>query len=384
MKKNIKKTSIESIRWFQWCAAGAAVLALATLATRGSTAEIGGNDSESGSLRNPAHLQEQLREDVRTAIEKNAQASTLAEWQNSGFTAHDIFENARALRGWTELCHALSELPARDAALFEEEVRESTTHGELPCGPALTTKIEAHWQDSQEGFLREREEERSLLPAREAGEVAPLKIERRTLDPSKGETLSRGPLKAGEITLTFDDGPHPTRTQKILAALDRAGIKANFFSVGQAAKANPQLVREEVARGHVVGSHSHSHQNLPVIPLSRGKAEIDTGIQEVAEAAGVGIPFFRFPFGARNASLTAHVASKGFTSWLWNMDPQDWKFRDPNRVYQNAIGQLNAQKGGIILFHDVQEQTTIALPAFLEELARRKMTVVVFDPVKTP
>jgi peptidoglycan/xylan/chitin deacetylase (PgdA/CDA1 family) len=376
----MSKRKEEPLPWFQLCAAGATLLALATLATQGSTSEI--SELQAMTVN---ELQEQIRADVRKALEKNATAASLGEWETSGYTAHDVFENVRALRGWTELCMTLEELSGSDAALFEEEIAEATQQGKLPCGASLQRRIQEHWDTSRQAFLEERAAEQAALSAREVVEVPALRVEKRTIDSSKGETLTRGPLKAGEINLTFDDGPHPTRTLKVLEALDRAGAKANFFAVGRAATARPDLVKEAVSRGHVVGSHSHSHQNLPVLPFSRGSEEIDRGIREVGQAAGIEIPFFRFPYGARTQALTRHVSERGVSSFLWNMDTLDWKYRDAGRVYQNAIAQLNAQKGGIILFHDVQEQTTVAIRAFLEEIARRRMTVVVFEPApKSP
>jgi peptidoglycan/xylan/chitin deacetylase (PgdA/CDA1 family) len=90
------------------------------------------------------------------------------------------------------------------------------------------------------------------------------------------------------------------------------------------------------------------------------------------------LPFFRFPYGAKTAPEQTFVQRHGNTTVFWNMDSQDWKIRDPHRLFLNVLAELDRAQHGIILFHDIHEQTVIVLPHVLAELRARHMKTVVF------
>ena len=96
------------------------------------------------------------------------------------------------------------------------------------------------------------------------------------------------------------------------------------------------------------------------------------------------LPFFRFPYGAKTPAEQGFVEHRGNTTFFWNMDSQDWRIRDPHKLFLNVLAELDRAKHGIILFHDIHEQTVIVLPHVLAELRARGMTPVVFVAAPLP
>jgi peptidoglycan/xylan/chitin deacetylase (PgdA/CDA1 family) len=166
----------------------------------------------------------------------------------------------------------------------------------------------------------------------------------------------------------------------MLNTLKAYGVRANFFSVGRPASVWPDRDRAELAEGHITGSHTKTHPDLARLDMKSAEAEILDGRRIVAGAAGEAIPFFRFPYGSHNAALDAFVKAQGMTSFLWNMDSSDWKIPDPTALFHNEVSQLDRAKGGIMLMHDIHQQTAIALPHLLDELRHRGWKTVVFVP----
>jgi peptidoglycan/xylan/chitin deacetylase (PgdA/CDA1 family) len=192
-----------------------------------------------------------------------------------------------------------------------------------------------------------------------------------------------GQLAEGQIAITFDDGPHATRTARVLEILRGAGVRADFFEIGRNAAAHPEIARQVVAAGHIVGSHTFSHADLGKLSEKHAETEIESGEASVSLALGrpvAEVPFFRFPYGAKTPSELVFVQKRGNTTFFWNMDSEDWKIRDPHQLFLNVLQQLDHARRGIILFHDIHEQTVIVLPHLLQELRVRGFKTVVFVP----
>jgi peptidoglycan/xylan/chitin deacetylase (PgdA/CDA1 family) len=96
------------------------------------------------------------------------------------------------------------------------------------------------------------------------------------------------------------------------------------------------------------------------------------------------VPFFRFPYGAKSTAELAFVTRRGNSTFFWNMDSDDWHTRDPHKLFLNVLAQIDRTGRGIIIFHDIHEQTVIVLPHVLAELAARHYKTVVFVPTGTP
>jgi peptidoglycan/xylan/chitin deacetylase (PgdA/CDA1 family) len=181
-----------------------------------------------------------------------------------------------------------------------------------------------------------------------------------------------------EVVLTFDDGPMPGITRSILDTLDRFCTKATFFSVGRMAVAHPALVREVLARGHTLGTHTWSHPlNLPRMSPERARDQIDSGFAAVALAAGAPIaPFFRFPGLSDSPVLLDHLQKRGIAAFTVDVVSNDSYIADPARLVARTLAHARAENGGILLFHDIKHVTARALPTILRELRAGGFSVV--------
>jgi peptidoglycan-N-acetylglucosamine deacetylase len=184
-------------------------------------------------------------------------------------------------------------------------------------------------------------------------------------------------LEPGEVVLTFDDGPWPGNTPAVLAALSAQCVKATFFPIGQHATWHPDILRQVVAKDHTVGSHSWSHVNLAKKSLQEAKDEIENGISAIAVTAGRPLaPFFRFPGLSQSPELTAYLAERNIATFSIDLDSIDFKLKTPERVIASVMTKLEKRGRGIILLHDFQHSTALALPALLLELKAKGFKVV--------
>ena len=321
-----------------------------------------------------------LRHQVRRAKTELETRKDHSDYRASPYHPTEIVERIHAMESdaaWGELCAELALLPDEELELFEDEVRKPEHARHMPCSPALLGRIDAYWKAA----ARRLGEAHPLAPPAKLGSRAV------NVDVARANVLHDGALPAGQIALTFDDGPHPTRTARVLAILAAAGVKATFFEIGRNAAAHPEISRQVVAAGHQVGSHTFSHADLPKLAEPHAETEIETGEAAVTLALGRApghLPFFRFPYGAKTPTELAFVNRRGNTTFFWNMDSEDWRTRDPHKLFLHVLEQIDREGRGIILFHDIHEQTVIVLPHVLAELAARHIETVVFVPTGTP
>jgi len=190
------------------------------------------------------------------------------------------------------------------------------------------------------------------------------------------------PLGDHEVVLTFDDGPWPPTTPRVLAALASECVRATFFLIGKPASEHPALVRRIAAEGHTIGHHTWLHRSLMQIPASETSDEIDRGIA-ADEMALHGVatmipstPFFRFPgFETTSATLDL-LQSRGIVVFGADLWASDWNPMTPKQELKLIIDRLNIARKGIILFHDPKAQTAAMLPAFLRYLRDNHFRVV--------
>jgi peptidoglycan/xylan/chitin deacetylase (PgdA/CDA1 family) len=191
------------------------------------------------------------------------------------------------------------------------------------------------------------------------------------------ETL---PLLDREVVLTFDDGPIPPYTGKVLDILAAECVKATYFIVGTMAKEYPALVRRAYAEGHTIGTHSMTHPfRFRALSVERGNAQIDDGIAATAAALGDPdrlAPFFRFPGFGHTGPAHQHAASRGLMVWGADVPADDWHRLGPREVARRAVQRLEHKGKGILLLHDIHQRTVDALPLILKELKERGFRVV--------
>jgi peptidoglycan/xylan/chitin deacetylase (PgdA/CDA1 family) len=193
------------------------------------------------------------------------------------------------------------------------------------------------------------------------------------------ETL---PLADHEVVLTFDDGPLPRNSNKVLEILAAQCVKATFFTIGRMAQSSPEGVRKLRDAGHTIGTHSQSHPlSMDRMSIERAKQEIDGGIASVKAALGDTAdtalsPFFRIPGLLRADDVEAYLAAQGVQIWSADFLADDWRRISSSRVYDLAMSRLEARGKGILLLHDIQARTVAALPRILNELKARGYRVV--------
>ena len=196
------------------------------------------------------------------------------------------------------------------------------------------------------------------------------------------------PLAPKEIVLTFDDGPWPGTTDRVLDALKHECVRATFFMLGRNAAAHPALAKRVLAEGHTVAHHTYTHPLLNRMPIERAEAEIDRGIAAV-EAAAYGepggpprTPFFRFPGFASSPALLERLKARGIVVFGADLWPGDWNPMTPEHERALLLQRLTKAGGGIVLLHDIQPKTAAMLPELLRELKRRDYRVVHIVPAQ--
>lgn len=170
-----------------------------------------------------------------------------------------------------------------------------------------------------------------------------------------GEALI-APCRPGELALTFDDGPNPTWTPRLLDLLAGHGVKATFFVLGKHADAEHELVRRIATEGHLIGSHSWSHPNLALTAASRVREEMARSKQALEEISRVPVKFFRPPFGARRPMVLRAARELGMTPVLWNVMTSDWREPSAQKIaarLQRKIDRLERHgRAANIVLHD--------------------------------
>ncbi len=164
-------------------------------------------------------------------------------------------------------------------------------------------------------------------------------------------TLPSASVASNEIALTFDDGPDPDITPRVLDLLDASGQKGSFYVVGERAEKYPSVIQEIVERGHAVENHSHRHTNaFAFYPSSRLHVELDAAQQAIANSSGSLPRFFRAPMGFRTPFLDPVVARLGLHYTSWTRRGFDSMASNPAPVLQRLVTNLSA--GDMLLLHD--------------------------------
>jgi peptidoglycan/xylan/chitin deacetylase (PgdA/CDA1 family) len=184
-------------------------------------------------------------------------------------------------------------------------------------------------------------------------------------------------LQPGEIVLTFDDGPWPGNTPAVLNALAAQCTKALFFPIGEHALWHPELLKQVAAAGHTIGSHTWSHAYLAKLPADQAQQEIEKGVSAVRAALGQPeAPFFRFPGLSYAPEQMSYLGTRNISAFSADFDSQDFKIHKPDLVIASVMTKLKKTGKGIILMHDFQHGTALALPELLVQLKAAGYRVV--------
>lgn len=190
-----------------------------------------------------------------------------------------------------------------------------------------------------------------------------------------GRRVARVDVPGPYVALTFDDGPSPANTPKILDVLKRHGAHATFFVAGENAVHNKGILARAAAEGHEIGSHTYSHIKLTGSSDGKIESEMSRTGSIIEEATGRKPVLMRPPYGATNKRIVDKMYNDyGMTSVLWDVDTQDWRHPGVDVVVRRAVG--NARAGSIILVHDIHASTLAAVEDIVVGLQARGFKLV--------
>jgi len=184
-----------------------------------------------------------------------------------------------------------------------------------------------------------------------------------------GKTVTHrsGPSSQPYVAMTFDDGPHPQNTPRLLNMLRDRNIKATFYVIGGNVDRHPHIVRRIVAEGHEIGNHTYTHRKLTSLGAGDVRTEMSKTQAAIVRAAGVKPRTMRPPYGALRVDQRNTIFSEfGYPTIMWSVDPQDWKRPGPSVVCSRILA--NSGNGSIILAHDLHKPTVDAMPRTFDGL----------------
>jgi peptidoglycan-N-acetylglucosamine deacetylase len=195
----------------------------------------------------------------------------------------------------------------------------------------------------------------------------------------EGRYVTRGPDDEPQVALTFDDGPDPRNTSRVLDELERYGVRATFFCVGAAARAYPDVLERAAGEGHLIANHTWSHPFVPDLTREELRWQVEaTGAALTAAVGEYAEPaLVRPPYGLYSPQALSWLDENDATLVLWDVDTADWMQPGPEVIVEQAVE--GAENGSIVLFHDGggdRSQTAEALPEIIEELLGRGFELV--------
>lgn len=187
---------------------------------------------------------------------------------------------------------------------------------------------------------------------------------------AQGKVIHEVKLKPGvkAVAITFDDGPWPKYSREILQVLKKYNVKATFFEVGKELSRRPDVAREIVAAGHVIGNHSWDHPDKP----KDAAAQVIRTDKQIAKDLKVTTHLFRPPYGILTNGMAAQAKKEKHAVILWSTSGVDWQKPSPIRIANDVLE--NVHPGGIILLHDGggnRNNTVQALPLIIPRLQQK-------------
>lgn len=185
-------------------------------------------------------------------------------------------------------------------------------------------------------------------------------------------------IKSNEIAITFDDGPHPKFTPKVLELLKKHNAKATFFLIGKNAKQYPEIVKKIIEDGHTIGNHTFNHStNFGFLNTKQVIDELNQTDTIIASITNKKLHLFRPPFGVTNPSIAKAVKRTEHQVIGWNNRSLDTKLKQESKIFNRITRKL--QKGDIILLHDTTQRTINVLEQLLQFTEKQNYTSVTVD-----
>lgn len=177
-----------------------------------------------------------------------------------------------------------------------------------------------------------------------------------------------------KIAITFDDGPHPRFTPRLLDGLNERGVKASFFVIGNLAEKYPELIAREKEEGHLIGNHTYAHIDIGKLPEEKGREEILRTSAVIKEITGNEVEFVRPPFGSWQKKLEQEME---MIPVLWSVDPLDWTTKNPDEIVNKVVTKV--KENDIILLHDCYQSSVDAALRIIDILQKEGYEFVTVD-----
>ncbi len=191
-------------------------------------------------------------------------------------------------------------------------------------------------------------------------------------DTSSAGNISQNEVK--KIALTFDDGPHPKYTPKLLDGLKERNVKATFFVIGENAANYPDIIKRIADEGHLIGNHTYSHVQLTCISEEKAISEITMTNEIIEKCTGKKPTFIRPPYGLYSDTLKRET---NLTPVLWSIDPRDWSVINTDSVVKHVLKR--AKNGDVILLHDIFNTSVDAALKIIDKLQEKGYEFVTVD-----
>lgn len=192
------------------------------------------------------------------------------------------------------------------------------------------------------------------------------------------KSICKAPSQEKILALTFDDGPDPEKTPKILEILKQHGISATFFVIGKKIQGAESILKKIKEEGHLLANHSFSHSYFfDFYSTKKVTADLQAANNTIREVAGVTPRLFRPPYGVTNPNIAAAVKKLSLTSIGWNVRSLDTVINDQEKLYKRVISRI--RPGSILLFHDTGVHTIETLKEVILFAQKNGYTIVGLD-----
>jgi peptidoglycan-N-acetylglucosamine deacetylase len=165
-----------------------------------------------------------------------------------------------------------------------------------------------------------------------------------------GHTFTGLGRESRQLALTYDDGPNDPHTQRLLEVLARHKVHATFFLIGRYVQQRPDIVRELVKAGHVVGNHTFTHPFLTFKNVQELRSQLENCDRALTDAVGEHSNLFRPPFGGRRPGVLRLARQMGMEPIMWNVTGYDWNATSAEQVERKVVSRVRG--GNVILLHD--------------------------------
>lgn len=188
------------------------------------------------------------------------------------------------------------------------------------------------------------------------------------------ETVGKLEEQKPKIAITFDDGPHPKFTPRLLDGLKERNVKASFFVIGELAETNSELIKREALEGHLIGNHTYHHVDIAKVPDEEAREEIRRTNAVIQKITGKEVDFVRPPFGVWQKKLEQEMA---VLPVLWSVDPLDWTTENTDEIVNKVVTKV--KENDIILLHDCYQSSVDAALRIIDILTKEGYEFVTAD-----